>query len=174
MTKLGTLALTTVKVPGDEPMHTGAAQIALHNPRLSHFSIAYIPGNKPMQRGLLPPQPTEMGKFTVVRDRHNIPVNLLVQDTYYRFAGIGKRVTKRSLYELRPAGHPDAEPKGWVDVLFDRSPAGEEARLLLFSAALFVLAMYGIVVALRNNMETATGELSSVPAQGRDHVLFEL
>ena len=41
--RLRSLALTMVKVPGEEPMHLGAARIALANPRLGTFSITYIP-----------------------------------------------------------------------------------------------------------------------------------
>ena len=129
-------------------MQAGAARIARTNPRLTRFVIAYIPANKPIKRGYLPPQPLQVGRFVLVCDQFGIPVNLLVWESYYRFGGIGSRVTRRSVYELRPSGHPDANRKSWMGLLLERSPAGEEMRLLLLSAALLALAMWGIVLAI--------------------------
>ena len=133
-------------------MADGAARIALSNPRLTHFSIAYISPNSPIRRGFLPPQPEEVGRFTLVCDSHGIPVSLLVARSFYRFGGIGPRVPRHSVCELRPSGHPNAERKNWHELLVERSPAGEEARLLIFSATLLTLAMWGIVVALLSRM----------------------
>ncbi|OBZ67182.1 hypothetical protein A0H81_12782 [Grifola frondosa] len=45
LSRLRTLSLTMVKMPGDEPMHAGAARIALANPRLTRFTITFIPAN---------------------------------------------------------------------------------------------------------------------------------
>lgn len=156
LTKLRTLSLTTVKVPGDEPMQAGAARIALSNPRLTKFAIAYIPANKPIRRGYLPPQPLEIGRFVLVCDIYGIPVSLLVWESWFRFKGMGARTSRRSVYELRPSGHPDAERKGWWDTMAERSPAGEEARLLLFSASLLSLAMWGIAVSVISGMSRVT------------------
>ena len=65
-------------------------------------------------------------------DQHGIPVRLLAWETWYRFRGIGGRASRRTVCELRPSGHPDAMKKGWFELLVERGPAGEEARLLLF------------------------------------------
>ena len=157
LNRLLTLSLTTVKVSGDEPMKSGAKRIAVSNPRLTHFTIAYIPANKPIRRGYLRPQPVEVGHFTLVWDMHGIPIRLLVWESWHRFGGIGSRVTRKSVCELRPSGHPDVLRKGWVELLMESSPAGEEARLLLFSALLLGLAMWGAIVSLMSNRWSAGG-----------------
>ncbi|KAL4243969.1 hypothetical protein ABKN59_010055 [Abortiporus biennis] len=149
--KLRTLSLGIVKVPGDEPMHAGAARIALSNPRLQHFTITYLPINTHISRGGLTtlPEPIEQGKFELICDVHGIPVNLLA---YERRRGgwssplldIGRSKMRHYVYELRPSGHPDVEKKNWGELLVERSPAGEEARLLGFCLWLLLLTVWGV------------------------------
>lgn len=143
------MSLTIVKVYGDEPMQTGAMRIALSNPRLTHFSISYItPDAHCNRRCMAYPPPVEEGHYRLVCDGHGIPVSLLVRESWRRFGGFGKRVTRRSVCELRPSGHPDAVRNGWPDVLFERSPAGEEARVLMLVAWLFGLTAWGVTKSL--------------------------
>ena len=87
LSKLRTLKLTVVKVPGDESMADGAVRIARSNPGLKWFSIRYIPRNYD-DRPAPPPttgQSTsvfgfqsflEVGKFELSCDRHGLPVTL--------------------------------------------------------------------------------------------------
>ncbi|KAH9949589.1 hypothetical protein B0H21DRAFT_727525 [Amylocystis lapponica] len=156
LSRLQTLALTVVKFQGEEPMHAGAARIALANPRLTHFSIAYLPAHasaRPHPRAL------ERGVFELACDVHGIPVGLLVAEWRATLWGsIGDVVgigagwragrggwTRRWVSELRPSGHPDVPQRGWIELLVERSPAGEEARLLVFCLCLLVLAVWGVV-----------------------------
>ncbi|KAI0342178.1 hypothetical protein BDW22DRAFT_244547 [Trametopsis cervina] len=161
--KLQTLSLTLVKVPGDESMQSGAARIALSNPRLTRFHIAYIPMEH-LRRGrsFTRPEPIHEGRFTLMCDVHGIPISLYAFERWRRWGGLGKRVYRRSILELRPSGHPDAAKKNWRQLLFDRSPAGEEMRLLVFSAWMLVLAVWGIaksVFGKAMEMEWRTGGL---------------
>ena len=145
LTKLRTLSIALVKVPGEEPMQSAAVRIALSNPRLMRFQIAFLPAHGLVRRSLIPPRPIEQGRYFPVRDTHGTPVSLLAWETWSRFGGLGARMTRRSVCELRPSGHPDAARKGWKQLLFEKSPAGEEARLLVFSCWLLILAVWGIL-----------------------------
>ena len=88
LSKLRTLNLTVVKVPGDESMVDGAVRIARSNPGLKQFSIRYIPRNCDQPGPHLPrttsqststfefPSFLEIGKFELTCDRHGLPVTL--------------------------------------------------------------------------------------------------
>ena len=89
LSKLRTLRLTVVKVPGDESMADGAVRIARSNPGLRQFSIRYIPRNYydqpaphfPRAAGRLTSifefqGSLEIGKFELTCDRHGLPVTL--------------------------------------------------------------------------------------------------
>ncbi|KAI0093042.1 hypothetical protein BDY19DRAFT_921700 [Irpex rosettiformis] len=145
LTRLRTLSLTVVKVPGDESMQAGATRIALSNPRLRRFTIAYIP-IAPLyrDRAFVRPDPIHEGRFTVLCDAHGIPVKLFSFERWKRWGWLGKRVRRRDILDLRPSGHPDVAKTGWRQLLFERSPAGEEARLLMLSTWLLGLAAWGI------------------------------
>lgn len=315
LTKLTSLSLTIVKVPGDEPMHVGASRIALSNPRLHTFTITYLPPT-PSTPFSSPPsftldpfhpfsqasfgsldskfygtiEPLEIGHYELVSDPHGIPMSLLCWErkrrTYFpsmstitsfwslismslvnaahltlfppmyggmiamgglgSFSGVGGFVNwmmslcvltwrsplypmapmfhpmpqipmqmpvppppqpaavplhahaflphslpphiaftlpslnflsslfsflglnpgtpaasgcthkctssntngmgrgRRWVCELRPSGHPDVPKKAWSEVLLEKGPAGEEARLLAFCAWLLLLAVWGI------------------------------
>ena len=92
-------------------------------------------------------------------DQYGIPVRLLAWETWYRFRGIGGRVSRRTVCELRPSGHPDAMKKGWSELLLEHSPAGEEARLLLFSVLLVVLAIWGVTMGVFTSVTRSRGPL---------------
>ncbi|KAL7281735.1 hypothetical protein ACG7TL_005053 [Trametes sanguinea] len=78
--RLRTLALTLVRMPGEEPLPSGAARIALANPRLKTFSIAFLPPQATAAAVAAEPpmQPVERGAFELVCDAHGIPVWLRV------------------------------------------------------------------------------------------------
>ncbi|KAI0819964.1 hypothetical protein BC628DRAFT_1413365 [Trametes gibbosa] len=247
LTRLRTLTLALVRMSGEEPMHIGASRIALANPRLKSFSVAFIPAHPPSSLSaaatLAPtsaegttPVPLERGAFELTCDTHGIPVCLrvaqwhafpwlwswpapwslsvpvvpravpvsiaftrggaglaewaaavvgalglatpllllesqaralrdaaaaaaamdpsegalgvvgLVGALLVRTAGCeGRRASvHRWVYDLRPSGHPDVARKGVGALLVERSPAGEEARLMAFCVCLGVLTMWAL------------------------------
>ncbi|KAI0697254.1 hypothetical protein BC835DRAFT_1338772 [Cytidiella melzeri] len=145
LARLRTLSLTIVKVPGDETMQSGAVRIALSNPRLTRFTIAYIPAEPIYRnRAFTRPEPIHEGRFTLLCDGHGIPITLVACERWKRWGWLHGRACRRDILELRPSGHPDAIRKTWGQLLFERSPAGEEARLLVLSAWLLGLAGWGI------------------------------
>lgn len=89
LSKLQTLNLTVVKVPGDESMADGAMRIARSNPGIRQFSIRYIPRNYYDQPAPHLPRTAEqltsifefqtfleVGKFELMCDTHGLPVTL--------------------------------------------------------------------------------------------------
>ncbi|OSD06795.1 hypothetical protein PYCCODRAFT_1403567 [Trametes coccinea BRFM310] len=160
--RLRTLALTLVRMPGEEPLPSGAARIALANPRLKTFSIAFLPPQATAAAVAAEPpmQPVERGAFELVCDAHGIPVWLRVALWSARgwgpfgfgggggalpAAAGGKRRVRRWTLDLRPSGHPDVAPKGVWALLVERGPAGEEARLMVFCLALLGLTVWALV-----------------------------
>lgn len=203
-------------MPGEEPMHIGASRIALANPRLQCFSVAFIPTH-PSADAIVPP--LERGTFELACDTHGIPVcmrvaqwhtvpwlwpwpalwagagslplppslpramgagvgggvaewfaaiasalgvdtPLLLLESRARTFGLdggegadggaarksGRRArVRRWVCDLRPSGHPDVAQKGLGALLVERSPAGEEARLMAFCLCLLVLTVWALV-----------------------------
>ena len=52
---------------------------------------------------------------------------------------------RRWVCDLRPSGHPDVAQKGMGELLVERSPAGEEARLMMFCLCLLLLTVWALV-----------------------------
>ncbi|THH32504.1 hypothetical protein EUX98_g1695 [Antrodiella citrinella] len=161
--KLTTLSVSIVKVPGDESMHTGAARIALSNPRLHKFDIAFLPANVPVTRGVARPPALEHGSYELLTDAYGIPVSLLAHERievpWASKLSIGAvvgsvcgRKVRRCTYELRPHGHPDVAQKNWGQLFMDRGPAGQEARLIAFCVWLLILAAWGVGKAVGNKL----------------------
>ncbi|EJF65383.1 hypothetical protein DICSQDRAFT_99172 [Dichomitus squalens LYAD-421 SS1] len=175
--RLRTLSLSLVRMAGEEPMHVGASRIALANPRLKSFSIAFIPAhgapsnninNAPAALSSVyadqPPAPLEQGTFELTSDVHGIPVCLAVHQRcaalwpWQRHAGAGtnfgagvgagvaepRMCVRRWVCDLRPSGHPDVAQKGVGELLVERSPAGEEARLMVFCLCLLLLTVWAL------------------------------
>ncbi|RPD74207.1 hypothetical protein L226DRAFT_535673 [Lentinus tigrinus ALCF2SS1-7] len=205
LSRLRTLSLALVRMPGEEPMHIGASRIALANPRLKSFSIAFIPAQGSSD---MPSPPIEEGTFDLTCDSHGIPVCLDVSQRYAVLwpwqrrtgagaslgagagvaewfasvasalgvegplillensvgvsgvrSGLGDPAMWRALaafywgwstsrqwrYDLRPSGHPDVEQKGLFELLTERSPAGEEARLMMFCLCLLLLTVWALL-----------------------------
>ena len=113
LSKLQTLNLTVVKVPGDESMVDGAVRIARSNPGLREFSIRYIPPNYYDQPAPYPSRTAdrltsifefgdflEIGKFELTCDSHGLPVMLHVREWKERFKLNGPTSWVSSLISL--------------------------------------------------------------------------
>ncbi|KAF9073589.1 hypothetical protein BDP27DRAFT_1417065 [Rhodocollybia butyracea] len=81
--KLRVLHLTIIKYPGDENISRGASLIAMTNPRIQDFSLAFLPPAYPFGFPFplitfLPLQfrSRESGSFTLTCDRHGLPQSL--------------------------------------------------------------------------------------------------
>ncbi|TFK53529.1 hypothetical protein OE88DRAFT_1717762 [Heliocybe sulcata] len=148
LSKLRTLALTIVRVPGDEPMIKGAARIALSNPRLRRFTVSYISRYTSFPRhshhiyvALMPLDAYEVGSYELICDQHGLPIKLIVYERHSQALLWMHWVTRRRyVHDLRPPGHPDAQRKGFTQLLMEKGNAGEEARLLFFCCVLVLLA----------------------------------
>ncbi|KDQ55840.1 hypothetical protein JAAARDRAFT_37263 [Jaapia argillacea MUCL 33604] len=155
LTKLQSLTLTIVKVPGDESMTQGAARIALANPRLRRLMISYISRGVPLRRDLpARNQAYETGTYDIIRSPHNLPIALSVLQRTLIPWPLSLNLNSRSrpkykrrslVHDLRPVGHPGLERKGWGGLLVEKSQAGEEMRLLVLCVALVGFAVWGFV-----------------------------
>lgn len=153
LSKLRTLSLTMVKVPGDEPMTKGAARIALSNPRLKKFTVSYVSRYASFPRHFhhIYSQPMhsdayETGTYEVICDQHGLPIKLSVYERHSQTLVWWHWVSRRRyVYDLRPPGHPDAERKGLVQLLMEKGNAGEETRLLFFCCMLVALALLATI-----------------------------
>ncbi|KAH9929500.1 uncharacterized protein BXZ73DRAFT_48097 [Epithele typhae] len=162
LSRLRSLSLALVRMPGEEPMHLGAARIALANPRLKTFSIAFIPIHAHDAQDAAE-SALECGTFELTSDPHGIPVCLHVVQKrarcwpWQRAAGVGpaaglaeceggrdRVAVRRWVHDLRPSGHPDVRQKGLGELFVERSPAGEEARLMVFCLGLLGLTVWAL------------------------------
>ncbi|PFH53722.1 hypothetical protein AMATHDRAFT_137017 [Amanita thiersii Skay4041] len=156
--KLRTLHLTIVKYPGDETLSAGAARIAKINPRLKEFSLTFIPPTYPLTLPFsLPCLPIPFparttGSFKLTCDHHGLPLSLSVQEDLRLVwpwgLGVSTR-TKKYIKDLRPLSclaRRKRGIKGLITLLFEKSSAGEEMRMILFCALLVFLSMWGFLV----------------------------
>ncbi|KAL0956664.1 hypothetical protein HGRIS_002796 [Hohenbuehelia grisea] len=161
--KLRTLSLTIVKYPGDESISAGAARIARTHPRLQKFTLTFLPPTQPLPLPfafplfqVLPPCEAT-GTYTLTCDQHGLPLSLTASEHYTRLWpwGLGASTTTRKYTRyLRPPGYPsDARRKrrtrALMDLVFERSSAGEEMRMILFCAMLVGLAIWGFASSRR-------------------------
>ncbi|KAG6917236.1 hypothetical protein DXG01_003350 [Tephrocybe rancida] len=153
--KLQTLHLTIVKYPGDEALASGAARIAKANPRLSKFSLTFIPPAYPLPLPFSLPHPPfpfparSTGSFELTTDRHGLPLTLLGFE-HFRLVwpwGLGvSKSSRRYVRDLRPLSAPGRRKSGWrgvLGLLTERSAAGEEIRMIIFCGLLVTLAVWG-------------------------------
>ncbi|KAG6861904.1 hypothetical protein C0995_009854 [Termitomyces sp. Mi166 len=153
--KLQSLHLTIVKYPGDEPLSAGAARIAKANPRLTKFKLTFIPPAYPLSLPFSLPHPPfplpacSTGSFELTTDRHGLPLALLGFE-HFRLVwpwGLGVfSSSRRYVSDLRPLSAPGRRKTGWRGVfglLTERSPAGEEMRIIVFCGLLVSLAIWG-------------------------------
>ncbi|KAF9568171.1 hypothetical protein CPC08DRAFT_679732 [Agrocybe pediades] len=158
--KLRSLHLTIVKYPGDETLSSGAARIARCNPRLHKFSLTFIPPvypvplpfSLPYRQFSFPFPVRATGIFDVTCDHHGLPLCMAATE-HSRFVwplGIGVTTrTRKYRKDLRPMGLPGMRRKGvrgLLNLLVERSSAGEELRMILFIGFLAFLAGCGIAL----------------------------
>lgn len=153
--KLRTFSLSIVKYPGEETLASGAARIAQSNPRLQKFSLAFLP---PVYSTPLPfslsfpsfPFPShESGSFEISCDQYGLPLNLTAHENRQRFwpwgLGVSTR-TKKYVKDLRPLSSPGRRKqgvRGFMNLIFEKSSAGEEMRMIIFCGFLVCLAVWG-------------------------------
>lgn len=151
-----------MKYPGDETLACGAARIARNNPRLKNFTLTFIPPTYPLPLPFaLPyiPLPTPIrcsGSFTLSCDKHGLPLSLsALEDRQMIWPwGLGtSSSTKRYVNDLRPLSSPGRRKGGiggLMNLALERTPAGEEMRMILFCGMLVCLAMWGFMASGRN------------------------
>ncbi|KAK7045618.1 hypothetical protein VNI00_007451 [Paramarasmius palmivorus] len=157
-TKLRVLHLSIVRYPGDENLASGAARIAMANPRLEKFTLTFLPMKYPISlpfsMSLFPftLRTKASGHFTLTCDNHGLPLTLRAFERR-RFVwpmGLGYSYrTRRYVSDLRPAGSPSRRKKGFkglISLLSENSAAGEELRMIVFCAFLVCLAVWGFLV----------------------------
>ncbi|KAF8894365.1 hypothetical protein CPB84DRAFT_1782886 [Gymnopilus junonius] len=169
--KLRSLHLTIVKYPGDETILSGAIRIAQSNPRLQKFSLTFIPPvypvplpfsvpYRPFPFSFIPVHAT--GLFEVSCDQHGLPLSMsaVERSTFVWPWGLGVSYrAKKYCKDLRPPGCPALRRtgvRGFLSLLFERSSAGEEIRMILFCAFLAFLAGCGVLCNGANNHNRST------------------
>ncbi|KAL0574490.1 hypothetical protein V5O48_007465 [Marasmius crinis-equi] len=153
--KLRVLHLSIVRYPGDENLASGAARIAVANPRLEKFTLTFLPMERPasfpfyvsFKRFSLGTKTS--GSFTLMCNDHGLPITLTAYEKS-RFVwpmGLGYSCRKkRYIIDLRPAGSPSRGKKGFASLLSESSAAGQELRVMVFCGFLVCLAMLGLLV----------------------------
>ncbi|KAJ8696076.1 hypothetical protein PTI98_005974 [Pleurotus ostreatus] len=155
--KLRSLHLTIVKYPGDEDISAGAARIASTNPRLEKFTLTFVPPTHPLPLPfsfplfrMLPPAEAR-GSYKLTCDHHGLPLSLAAHEHRSRVWpwGLGVSLsTKNYVRYLRPPGYPE-RARSVLDLVFERSSAGEEMRMFLFCGMLLGLSIWGFLVSAR-------------------------
>ncbi|EIN11423.1 hypothetical protein PUNSTDRAFT_98525 [Punctularia strigosozonata HHB-11173 SS5] len=142
--KLRALHLTMVRIPTEAPLCDGGARIARALPRLRAFTLTLLSRHTAVARDVAPPF-THRAHFELVHDQHGLPLLLRVRETRKPLIALvwGGDREVRYVHDLRPVGHPDARTKGVAELLFERSAAGEETRLMFFCVSLVTLAVWG-------------------------------
>jgi hypothetical protein len=82
--------------------------------------------------------------FSLSTDAHGLPLALRVLERRARLFWPTESV-RRSTIDMRPAGAPGTRRPPLLALVLERSPAGEEARLLLFCAVLLSVVVWGCI-----------------------------
>jgi len=155
--QLRTLALRIVPSPGEDALPTCGARLVRASPRLSSFELAFFAR---ATSGSV----RAHAKFALARDAHGLPLALHVVErrpgrmrwlwfslhatwlgTWLDTSALPTDSVRRITLDMRPAGAPGTRRAPLLALVLERSPAGEEARLLLFCAALLVIVVWGCV-----------------------------
>jgi len=83
--------------------------------------------------------------FALSTDAHGLPLSLRVVERRARLFWPGGESVHRSTIDMRPAGAPGTHRPPLLALALERSPAGEEARLLLFCAILVGVVIWGCI-----------------------------
>ncbi|KAI0266985.1 hypothetical protein BC834DRAFT_923671 [Gloeopeniophorella convolvens] len=142
--QLRTLALRIVPAAGEEPLRACGVRLVRASPRLASFELVFLA--RSAGRPLSPPWLARArAKFTLAADAHGLPLALHVVERRAHVLWPGETV-RRATLEMRPAGAPGTRRAALPALLLERSPAGEEARLLFFCAVLVGAVVWGCVV----------------------------
>lgn len=173
--KLRTLHLTIIKYPGDEPLSAGAARIARCNPRLTRFSLTFLPPSQPsslfpslLNINLSLPTPSSFlpfplpssratGTFALTCDHHGLPLSLSGAEHEKREWpwGLGVSLsTRRWTRDLRVGRRREG---AWWRLVVERSAAGDEMRVMVFCGVLVSLALWGFLVGGNGSGRTGIG-----------------
>jgi hypothetical protein len=82
--------------------------------------------------------------FALSTDAHGLPLVLRVVERRACLFWPGESV-QRSTIDMRPAGAPGTHRPPLFALVLERSPAGEEARLLLSCAVLVAVVIWGCI-----------------------------
>ncbi|KAI9457424.1 hypothetical protein F5148DRAFT_347802 [Russula earlei] len=148
---LRTLALRIVPSPGEaSSLPTCGARLVRANPRLASFELVFLARTRAAHNGAVATtlawspvwRARAHAKFVLAADAHGLPLALHVVERRARLLWRGESV-RRTTLEMRPAGALGARRPSLLALVLERSPAGEEARLLLICAALFAVVVWG-------------------------------
>ncbi|EGO25734.1 hypothetical protein SERLADRAFT_408008 [Serpula lacrymans var. lacrymans S7.9] len=169
LTRLRSLTLNIIRFPNEDPLSTCAVHIARAHPRLSTFTITFIPSS--LSLPLPPPTPfqplnatssttphpppnhayIESGTYNLTADQHGLPAVLSCVERRAMIWHVGLiwgwswsyscPRTRRYTVDL----HPGHKRRGLGELLLERSTAGEEARVLVVLVSLGSLAVWGFL-----------------------------
>jgi hypothetical protein len=161
--QLRTLALRIVPSQGEVSLRTSGTRLVRASPRLETFELVFLPRTNTGAFSL--PTPTlpisrlrstfssshhactpmrTQGIFALSTDAHGLPLALHVVERRACLFWPGESI-HRSTIDMRPAGAPGTHRAPLLALLLERSPAGEEARLLLSYAVLAVVVVWGCI-----------------------------
>ncbi|KAI0286357.1 hypothetical protein BC826DRAFT_972643 [Russula brevipes] len=83
-------------------------------------------------------------KFVLAADTHGLPLALHVVERRTCLLWPRESV-RRATLEMRPAGTPGTRRTPLLALVLERSPAGEEARLLMFCVVLLAVVIWGCI-----------------------------
>lgn len=137
--QLRTLILRIVPSPGEDSLRACGARLVRASPRLSSFDIVFLARSGP--HTLAWSVVRARASFVLAADRHGLPLALHVVERRPRLLWPGEAVHRVTLV-MRPAG---SRRTSLLALVMERSPAGEEARLLLFCATLLSVVVWGCI-----------------------------
>lgn len=126
--------------PGEHSLLECGTRLVRASPRLASFDIVFLTRSTHS----VVPRTRTRASFVIATDRHGLPLALHVVERRARMLWQGESV-RRATLEMRPAGTPGTRRAPLLALVMERSPAGEEARLLLLCAALLAVVVWGCI-----------------------------
>lgn len=158
LAQLRTLALRIVPSHCEVSLRTSGARLVRASPRLESFELVFL-ARTPTRTFSLPTPTLSISSsqsqqhfypmraqalFSLSTDAHGLPLTLHVVERRARLFWPADSV-RRSTIDMRPAGAPGTHRPPLLALVLERSPAGEEARLLLFCAVLLSVVVWGCI-----------------------------
>jgi len=140
--QLRTLALRIVPSSGEDDLRTCGTRIVRASPRLTSFELVFLA--RTGAQTLTGPAVRVRGKFVLAADTHGLPLALHVVERRTCLLWPRESV-RRATLEMRPAGTPGTRRTPLLALVLERSPAGEEARLLMFCVVLLAVVIWGCI-----------------------------